>query len=179
MKNKSKKLYDSNNNNNASFNIKNINNKVLNPILINTSNFKEKKNIIKNIERNFKSTFLEKTKNINECINLKKENEKTNKLIIKYECINRNKNKISANILKEKTIHNINRKNNKISERNTRPITKKNSKDHSFIINYFKRKQKAHINHNNNFNLNNKSEILLMNKINKTIIPKKNSQQIL
>ena len=173
MKNESKKIYDLNNNNNASFNIKNINNKVLNPKLLNSNNFKEKTNIIKNIERNFKSSFLEKTKNINEfTTHLKKENEKTKKLIIKYECIN--KNKIRANILKEKTINNINRKNNTLSERKTRPISKKNSKDHSFIMNYFKRKQKAHIHHNNNFNLNNKSEILLfMNKINNTIMPKK------
>ena len=199
IENEAKKLYElnktnnnnNNDNNDDTFNIKNNNNKLINPKLLTINNYKEKINNNKNNNINFKSiSFIEKRHKINilenECINnLKKENERLKKIIIKYECSNKNnmilnkyKNKINTNILKERnrnTNLNLNRKNNILMERKSRPISKQNSKDHSYIINYFKHKNNPHYNqNNNNLNINNKSEILfLMNKANNTIIPKK------
>lgn len=166
--------------NDYSFN-NNNRNKVINPKLLSINNYNDKKNNNTFLKTNMKNISIpENYKNLNcfdnEYINrLKKENERLKKLIIKYEYTNKtkmvlnknpNKNKISANILKERnTIYN--KKINKINERKSRHISKNSSKEHSYIINYFKNKH-------NSYNINNKSDILLlMNKTNYSIIPKK------
>ena len=149
---------------------------------MNNSKLKNNKKISKNnINKKINTIFVtENNKNLN-CFdndyinNLKKENERLKKLVVKYgnnqKSINFNQNKRKINIIKEKK-NIFNNRFNKIKECKKRPISNNNSKDHSYIANYYNSKFK-----NIQNNINNKSDLmLLMNKTNYSIIQKKDSK---
>ena len=110
--------------------------------------------------------------------NLKKENERLKKLVVKYgnnqKSINFNQNKRKINSIKErKNIFNY--RFNKKNVYKKRSTSNNNSKDHSYIANYYKNKFK-----NIQNNINNKSDVmLLMNKTNYSIIQKKRFKDLL
>ena len=106
----------------------------------------------KNILNKKKISIMENNNNIN-CfdndyiIHLRKENEKLKRIIIKYECsrgksINYNNSIKNTNILKERT----NLFKNKMSDRKKRPTSNNNSKEHSYLANYFSNKIKPNRN---------------------------------
>ena len=138
-----------------------------NKVKINKQNNLNKKNI----------SIFENNNNIN-CFDndyichLRKENEKLKRIIIKYECsrgksINYNNSRKSANILKERS----NLFKNKMSDKKKRPTSNNNSKEHSYLANYFNNKIKP----NRNI-INDKS--LFMNQTNYSIKKKLNDSTI-
>lgn len=117
----------------------------------------------------------------NDYINhLKKENERLNKIIITYETKNNNNcQKKYPNLLKRNYL--INNKIKRISEKAKRSISKKNSKENSYIMKAYNSKNFNNKNNLNNINtkkinnnMNNKSSLLFLMKQNNSINKKNN-----